>query len=103
MEASRSPLAMLICSCLRPSEAAMRARFSRSAVIWACIERIARAIRTEGGEAAVQLKVAEKAVEAYAKVAAESNTTLIVPSNMSEVSNLIGSAMQMVRTLKPGA
>ncbi|MDO9612155.1 MAG: stomatin-like protein [Serpentinimonas sp.] len=67
------------------------------------IERIARAIRTEGGEAAVQLKVAEKAVEAYAKVAAESNTTLIVPSNMSEVSNLIGSAMQMVRTLKPGA
>ncbi|KJS69045.1 MAG: stomatin 2 [Comamonadaceae bacterium BICA1-1] len=67
------------------------------------IERIARAIRTEGGEAAVQLKVAEKAVEAYGKVAAESNTTLIVPSNMSEVSNLIGSAMQMVRTLKPGA
>lgn len=67
------------------------------------IERIARAIRTEGGEAAVQLKVAEKAVEAYAKVATESNTTLIVPSNMSEVSNLIGSAMQMVRTLKPGA
>ncbi|BAO83170.1 MAG: paraslipin [Betaproteobacteria bacterium] len=67
------------------------------------IERIAHAIRTDGGEAAVQLKVAEKAVEAYAKVAADAHTTLIVPSNMTEVSHLIGSAMQMVRTLKPSA
>lgn len=64
------------------------------------IERIAAAIRTEGGEAAVQLKVAEKAVEAYGKVAADATTTLIVPGNMSEVSQLIGSAMQMVKTVK---
>ncbi len=62
------------------------------------IERIAKAIRTDGGEAAVQLKVAEKAVEAYAKVAADSNTTLIVPGNMTEVSSLIGSAMKMIKT-----
>ena len=64
------------------------------------IERIAKAIRTDGGEAAVQLKVAEKAVEAYARVAADATTTLIVPGNMSEVSQLIGSAMQMVKTVK---
>ena len=64
------------------------------------IERIAKAIRTEGGEAAVQLKVAEKAVEAYAKVAADANTTLIVPGNMTEVSSLIGSAMKMVKTVQ---
>jgi len=64
------------------------------------IERIARAIRTEGGEQAVQLKVAEKAVDAYAKVAADASTTLIVPGNMTEVSSLIGSAMQMVKTSK---
>ena len=37
MKASRSPVAMLICSCRRPSEAAISARFSRSAVICACI------------------------------------------------------------------
>lgn len=66
------------------------------------IERIAAAIRTQGGEQAVQLKVAEKAVEAYAKVAADATTTLIVPGNMTEVSSLIGSAMQMVKTVKPG-
>jgi len=62
------------------------------------IERIATAIRQPGGEQAVQLKVAEKAVEAYGKVAADATTTLIVPSNMTEVSALIGSAMQMVQT-----
>jgi regulator of protease activity HflC (stomatin/prohibitin superfamily) len=64
------------------------------------IERIAAAIRTEGGQEAVQLKVAEKAVEAYAKLASEATTTLIVPGNMTEVSSLIGSAMQMIKTAK---
>ncbi|NTV86275.1 MAG: paraslipin [Burkholderiaceae bacterium] len=61
------------------------------------IERIALAIRQPGGSEAVQLKVAEKAVEAYSKVAADATTTLIVPSNMTEVSALITSAMKMVQ------
>ena len=67
------------------------------------IERIATAIREPGGELAVQLKVAEKAVEAYSKVAADAKTTLIVPSNMTEVSALIGSAMKMVQVQQPAA
>lgn len=62
------------------------------------IERVAAAIRQPGGEQAVQLKVAEKAVDAYSKVAADATTTLIVPSNMTEVAALIGSAMAMVKT-----
>jgi regulator of protease activity HflC (stomatin/prohibitin superfamily) len=65
------------------------------------IERVAAAIRQPGGEQAVQLKVAEKAVEAYGKVAADATTTLIVPSNMSEVSALIASAMKMVQSSQP--
>jgi regulator of protease activity HflC (stomatin/prohibitin superfamily) len=64
------------------------------------IERVATAIRQPGGEQAVQLKVAEKAVEAYSQVAADSNTTLVVPSNMTEVSGLITSAMKMVQVGK---
>ena len=64
------------------------------------IERIATAIRQPGGEQAVQLKVAEKAVEAYGKVAADATTTLIIPGNMSEVSTLIATAMKMVQTTK---
>ena len=65
------------------------------------IARIAAAIRQPGGEQAVQLKVAERAVDAYSKVAADSTTTLIVPSNMTEVSALIASAMRMVQVSKP--
>ena len=64
------------------------------------IERIAGAIRMPGGEQAVQLKVAERAVDAYSKVASDATTTLIVPSNMTEVSALIASAMKMVRLEK---
>ena len=64
------------------------------------IERIAAAIRQPGGQEAVQLKVAERAVDAYSKVAADSSTTLIVPGNMSEVSGLIASAMKMVNVGK---
>ena len=61
------------------------------------IERVAAAIRQPGGEQAVQLKVAEKAVEAYSRVASEATTTLVVPANMTEVSTLIASAMKMVQ------
>lgn len=62
------------------------------------IERVAAAIRLPGGDQAVQLKVAERAVDAYGKLASESSTTLVVPSNMTEVSTLIASAMKMVQT-----
>ena len=62
------------------------------------IEVVAMAIRQPGGELAVQLKVAEKAVAAYSQVASDATTTLIVPSNMTEVSTLITSAMKMVQS-----
>ena len=64
------------------------------------IELVASAIRQPGGEQAVQLKVAEKALEAFARVAADATTTLIVPSNLTEVSTLIGSAMKMMTANK---
>jgi len=60
------------------------------------IRKIAAAIREPGGEQAVQLEVAEKAVDAFRNVANESQTTLIVPGNMSEVSGLIASAMKLI-------
>src|SRR5690349_9945640 len=55
------------------------------------IRKVAEAIRQPGGELAVQLKVAERAVDAFRNVANESQTTLIIPGNMSEVSTLIAS------------
>ena len=62
------------------------------------IRKVAQAIQAPGGEQAVTLKVAEKAVEAYAQLA-QKNNTMIVPGNMSEVSALIATAMAL---MKPG-
>ena len=62
----------------------------------AAIAKIAAAIQQPGGQDAVNLKVAEKAVEAYAQLA-QKNNTMIVPGNMSEVSGLIGTAMTLLQ------
>jgi len=66
------------------------------------IRKVAEAIRSPGGEQAVQLKVAEKAVDAFAQLA-QKNNTMIVPANMSEVSALIGTAMALMKAKPPGA
>lgn len=60
------------------------------------IEKIAVSIEKPGGEKAVQLQVAERAVDAYGQLA-KASTTLVVPNNMAEVSGLIASAMNVVR------
>ncbi|MBT9567218.1 MAG: paraslipin [Thiobacillus sp.] len=61
------------------------------------IARVARAIELPGGLQAVNLKVAEKYVEAFAGIARTGNT-LIVPSNMADLSTLIAGAMSVVRS-----
>ncbi len=66
------------------------------------IRKIAAAIQSPGGEQAVQLKVAEKAVDAYAQLA-QKNNTMIVPGNMTEVATLVGSAMSLMRGVGPSA
>ena len=65
------------------------------------IRKIAAAINEPGGQQAVQLKVAEKAVEADAQLA-QKNNTMIVPGNMSEVSSLIGTAMALMKSPPAG-
>jgi regulator of protease activity HflC (stomatin/prohibitin superfamily) len=60
------------------------------------IRKIAAAIQQPGGDQAVQLKVAEKAVDAYAHLA-QKNNTMIVPGNMTEVATLIGTAMALMK------
>lgn len=61
------------------------------------IEAIAKAIETPGGAQAVQLRVAEKAVDAYSKVAADSSTTLVIPSDMTQMAGLLSSAMTVIK------
>ncbi|MET0211094.1 MAG: paraslipin, partial [Burkholderiaceae bacterium] len=64
------------------------------------IRQIAAAIREPGGEQAVQLKVAERAVDAYGELA-RTNNTMIVPGNMGEVSGLIATAMTLLKQPPP--
>jgi regulator of protease activity HflC (stomatin/prohibitin superfamily) len=66
------------------------------------IRKVAQAIREPGGDQAVQLKVAEKAVEAYAQLA-QKNNSMIVPANMTEVSGLIATAMAIINKGTPSA
>ena len=56
------------------------------------IELVAEAIGKPGGSDAVQLKVAQQALEAYARLA-KTSTTLVVPGDMSQAAGLIASAM----------
>ena len=57
-----------------------------------------------GGIPAVNLKVAEKYVDAFAGIAKTGNT-LIVPSDMADISSLIAGAMSVVKAQggKPAA
>ena len=66
----------------------------------AAIRQIAAAIREPGGEQAVQLKVAERAVDAFGQLA-KTNNTMIVPGNVTEVAALIGSAMALMKAPRP--
>jgi regulator of protease activity HflC (stomatin/prohibitin superfamily) len=61
------------------------------------IRQIALAIEQPGGFQAVQLRVAEKGVEAFAELA-KKNNTMIVPGHLGEVSTLIGSAMALMKS-----
>ena len=63
------------------------------------IARVAQAVELPGGTQAVNLKVAEKYVDAFANIAKVGNT-LIVPSNMADLSSLIAGAMSVVKSQK---
>ena len=61
------------------------------------IRKTAAAIREPGGSDAVNLKVAEQYVGAFAQLA-RTNNSIIVPANLGDVSGLIASAMQIVKS-----
>ncbi|MBC7513957.1 MAG: paraslipin [Herminiimonas sp.] len=61
------------------------------------IRKTASAIREPGGADAVNLKVAEQYVAAFAQLA-RTNNSIIVPANLSDISGLIASAMQVVKS-----
>lgn len=65
------------------------------------IQKIAAAIQSQGGMEAVNLKVAEQYVNAFANLAKQ-GTTLIVPGDLSNMSAMIASALTIVNKGKGG-
>jgi regulator of protease activity HflC (stomatin/prohibitin superfamily) len=63
------------------------------------IQQVAQSIQSPGGMDAVNLKVAEKYVEAFGNVAKEGNT-LILPNNMADMGSMVAAAMSIVKSQK---
>lgn len=63
------------------------------------IQQVAMAIEAPGGMNAVNLKVAEKYVEAFGNVAKQGNT-LILPGNLADMGGLVATAMSIVKNQK---
>ena len=63
------------------------------------IRMVADAIESPGGMNAVNLKVAEKYVEAFGHIAKQ-GTTLILPSNMADMGAMIAAAMSVIKGQK---
>jgi regulator of protease activity HflC (stomatin/prohibitin superfamily) len=61
------------------------------------LRKTAAAIREPGGADAVNLKVAEQYVNAFAQLA-KTNNSIIIPANMSDIGGLIAGAMQVVKS-----
>lgn len=64
------------------------------------ITQVAEAVRQPGGMEAVNLKVAERYVDAFGNLA-KTNNTLIIPANLGDIGGLIASAMTVVKATTP--
>jgi regulator of protease activity HflC (stomatin/prohibitin superfamily) len=60
------------------------------------IANVANSMKIEGGLEATNLKVAEQYIEAFAKLAKETNT-LLLPSQAGDVASMIATAMSVVK------
>lgn len=60
------------------------------------IKVMASAIQSEGGLTAVNLKVAERFVDAFGNIAKQGNT-MILPGNAADFAGMVATAMQVVK------
>ncbi len=63
------------------------------------IHKVAEALQSEGGGVAADLRVAEKFVAEWGKLAQQS-TTMIIPANMSDLGGMVATAMSVLDKTK---
>ncbi|MYH30658.1 MAG: paraslipin [Acidobacteria bacterium] len=66
------------------------------------LKKVAEALNAEGGDKAMQLRVAEDYLERFGNLAKAGNT-LIVPANLSDVASMIGAATTVLRQVSDDA
>jgi regulator of protease activity HflC (stomatin/prohibitin superfamily) len=66
------------------------------------LRRVAAALREEGGEEAMQLRVAEAYIRQFGNLAKQANT-LVVPVSVGDIASMISLATNIVRRPAPGA
>ena len=66
------------------------------------LTKVAEALNAEGGDKAMQLRVAENYLERFGNLAKES-TSLIVPANLSDISSMLAAATSVVNKTAAGA
>lgn len=59
------------------------------------IKRVAEALRVGGGETAANLRVAERYIAEFGKLAKENNT-MIIPANLADISSLVAASMSVL-------
>ena len=59
------------------------------------LKKVAEALNSEGGDKAMQLRIAEDYLDRFGNLAKEGNT-LIVPANLSDMSSMIGAATRVL-------
>lgn len=60
------------------------------------LEIIGKAVNSPGGREALQLKVAEQALNSFAEITKNSKNTVLLPNDMSQVGSMITTAMSLV-------
>jgi regulator of protease activity HflC (stomatin/prohibitin superfamily) len=64
------------------------------------LRRVALALNEEGGDAAMQLRVAEQYVEQFGELAKSANS-LVIPANLSDIASMITLATQVAKKETP--
>jgi len=60
------------------------------------LRKVAESLRMPGGHEAMQLRIAEQYVSAFANMA-KSGTSMIIPSNLTDISSVIATAMSAIK------
>ena len=87
---------------INEAEGEAQAIFEVAAATAKGLTLVAQALTSEGGDQAMQLRVAEAYVDQFGKLAKEGNT-LVVPANLSDLSSMVALATTIAKKQPPGS